>query len=141
MPTGFVDLRQEVAELAVCDNQMKSMYQALAGRARARQATLADIDFFIQHDVLPKWRAACKRLLEARNTPAGQRHFVSVLKQYVELREQSWQLLSESVTTGDHEKALQARRRHQAADTLLRELCLGNAHPSGGIPRTATSLR
>ncbi len=141
MPAGFVDLRQEVAELAVCDSQIESMYQALAGRIRARQATLADIDSLIQHELLPMWRAASKRLLESKNVPACRRDCVTVMKQYIELREESWQLLSESVATGNHEKALQARSKHKAADTLLRELCMDSAHLSREIPRIASSLR
>jgi hypothetical protein len=80
---------------------------------------LADI---IERQVLRDWRAAKARLQALRHVPHEQTTLVTKLIQYMEIREQAWQLWVDAIRKQDKSLVAAAQAKSAEADRTARSL-------------------
>jgi rhomboid protease GluP len=106
------------------DVEKKALDTYYAALARAERGELTDegLAGVVERDVLPPWRDIRRRLVEPRNVPAQYRKVRPVLLDYLQAREDAWDLLVRAIEENNPALAERARQRALAADRLTEQL-------------------
>jgi rhomboid protease GluP len=118
------DARFVLAILEFPDVEKKALDAYNAALARAERGELTDEGFagVVERDVLPPWRDIHRRLAEARDVPAPYRKLRPVLLEYLQAREDAWDLFVRAIRENNPALGEQGRQRALAAERLTEQL-------------------
>jgi hypothetical protein len=88
------------------------------------EGRLSDLEFAerIDREVLPPWRAFRGRLGELPGAPPGLEKAYPSFLEYLQARQESWELTEKALRTGDPQLAEAAFQKNARAEQLVREL-------------------
>jgi rhomboid protease GluP len=104
------------------EQQAIESYNSAADRARRGQLDDAQFASVIESDVLAPWSQFRKELDQVTEVPAKRKRFFETLKKYMRAREDAWETLVAAKRDADPAKMFEYQRKHQAAESLAKEL-------------------
>jgi membrane associated rhomboid family serine protease len=111
-----------MVEFPGVEKEVLATFNAALVRAKRGELTDAAFAAVVERDVLPPWRDLRRRLAEAPDVPAPFRQTRPALLDYLQAREDAWDLLVRAIQENNPALAAQARQRAQAAERLLDQL-------------------
>lgn len=122
LPEAPPDVRAELEQFAAIEKQLVGEHNGLVDRAQAGELTDEEFADRIEADLLAPWTAVRQRLEAIAESPGIDRAKFSRLLTYVDLRQESWQLLADGCRKPSSTKLKQHREKWDAANKLAKEL-------------------
>jgi rhomboid protease GluP len=98
------------------------VYNPAFGKLQNGEITDAQFADLIERDVLPEWRAARQRFNAVSKTQMNSQPRLAKMKTYLELREQAFELIVQSVREQNMIKGNQSMEKWTAAEELVKQL-------------------
>lgn len=112
------DFVSAVIHVSQVEEQATSTYDRASKQARAGTITPAQFADIMDKEVLPPWREARKRWNSIARVPPDQYRLWVLYREYMEMREQAWDLIAEGARTGDDQKTQLGIFKEKAADAI-----------------------
>jgi rhomboid protease GluP len=122
LPAAPPDIDQVMLDFATVEEEALDLSSTLADRAQRGEISDADYAKTIQRDVLPSWIEARQRMEGLLAAPHVDQTYFSRLIEYMQAREECWQLRIEGLQEQDPTKMELANDRSLAADAIAEEL-------------------
>jgi Zn-dependent protease with chaperone function len=111
----------QVDGIALENRQVLNVSRDAENRFQAQAIDEAQFVQIIERDVLPPWRNARQRLAQITDVPRDESRRFELLKRYMALCEEGWELACQALRQNDPALQEQARQRMQQADQLARQ--------------------
>jgi hypothetical protein len=92
--------------------------------AKAQRQELTDAAFadLLERGVLPEWRAARERLSGLKHIPGALQGHITSVVEYMNLRQEGWELFVQALRQGNQQKAEQAAAKQKRADAAAKRI-------------------
>ena len=109
------DIQEEIMAFAKTEERVINGLQSKTAGLSAGSVSEEDYGAYLEQHVLPEWTKARERFEHNigpfRRLPAAQREFITVLSDYMKLRQEIWTLMADSIKTNDEMKAFKANKK------------------------------
>ena len=112
---GIVDVRPEIAQIAVVEERTAGAYDAAVVKFRRRRIDAEGLVQLIDRTILPQLQAARARVKALRGVPREQESLVAAAEEYFQLREQSWRRRAEGLVRSNFDMLREAEKTERAA--------------------------
>jgi hypothetical protein len=116
------DLPGEIKRMSQMEDKALALYNSSIDKWKADQLTDLHFTRIVEQQVLPPWRAERRSLAKMKRLSGEQAPLASSLIQYMQAREDSWDLLVDGVRTNDAGKMQKANEKGRQADSLADRL-------------------
>jgi hypothetical protein len=123
---GYVaDFHAEFTRFFEVQERAVSTYDAAKEKVQKGEMTESGLADVLEHEVLPAWHAERERLANLRGLSPEEKRLVERLVEHMALREESWELLVQSIREDDPQKKALASQKEAEAERLIKA-------PNGG---------
>ena len=116
------DFLGEFNRLADMEEKSIDLFNSSSQKWKAHQLSDAQYADIVEKQILPKWIAERDALNRLQHIPAAQTKLKSSLLQYMDTRQESWELLVDGLRTSDQTKITQSYVKGQTADRLAKNI-------------------
>jgi len=116
------DFLGEFNRLADMEEKSIDLFNSSSEKWKAHQLSDAQYADIVEKQILPKWIAERDALNKLQQIPPGQAKLKTSLLQYMDTRQESWQLLVDGLRTSDESKITQSNVKGQTADRLAKRI-------------------
>lgn len=116
------DLFQELTIYDKLVPQTLQNFDAAATKFNEKKLTAPQLVELIQKEILPPWKQVHEHVDTLTNVPSGRRELIHQIRSQLTLREESWNLLIESLEQNDKEKFSEYKDKWDQAEQLNKQL-------------------
>jgi rhomboid protease GluP len=106
----------ELDRFEAMENNALGAFSAAVAKVQRQELSNRDFADLLERDVLPEWRAAQARLSAAKSLPTDLQRYVRSVLEYMQLRQEAWELMAMAVREGDIQKQQQANAKQELAN-------------------------
>jgi membrane associated rhomboid family serine protease len=112
---GIIDVRPEIARIAVVEERTAGAYDAAVARFRGGRIPAKGLVELIDGTIIPELEAVHTRLNALRGVPSAQAPLVAAAEEYFQLREQSWRRRAQGLSRSNMRLLREADQTERAA--------------------------
>jgi rhomboid protease GluP len=117
-----VDYGAEIDHFAEIEKDAIEQAYSLRMRAGQRQITDKELVHGLEEKVLPSWREERERLGSLKRLSSEQQKHLAQILEYMNAREEAWQLFAEAVRDDDPRKFKLSQEKEQAVHQMIEEM-------------------
>ena len=112
---GITDATDELARIVEIETRISGTYQRAVGQFRLGTMSASQLARMIERSIMPEIKAARTRLLSLDGVPAEQQALVASAEEYLRLRDESWRLRFEALSSSSMGQLRSAEYKERAS--------------------------
>ncbi|MGE3539877.1 MAG: rhomboid family intramembrane serine protease [Candidatus Tectimicrobiota bacterium] len=118
------DLDAALHQLSLLDQSSQMRFQEVALQFQSRKLSAAAFEDVLTREIVPPWQAQRGTLLRllAMRLPQRYKQHLNILVRYMDVRQESWELLYDGLTRNDQRLWRQGEERQRQAVQLMQQL-------------------
>lgn len=116
------DLQGALTRFSAVEKEALKIYNQAVQDAHGERLSDAEFAKVIEEQVLPPWRELREHFQQLHDLPADDRPRIQLLTEYLQARQEAWQLLAKALRSGDEAVLRQCEEKNRQVESLMNRI-------------------